>query len=244
MRHIKLYIPKSWDEMKERQFEKIAFLFNTSEVNIKFYLNLFFLLNGVKWWQFSKKAKLRIVLRNVPLSDLHKTYEYIFKENNRTIFPNKIKAGRKIYFPPQNKIANLTADEFAIVDDLHIKWHETKNLDYLRYMLAVLYTPKERGIFDKNDLHEKALPFKKVSLKKLFAIEQAYFGCKNSLVKRFPKAFPKSKPGATKPKKKYGFSKVILSMAKGDLSKLDLIKKVNIYTFLEQFEEDLTPEKK
>jgi len=144
-----------------------------------------------------------------------------------------------------NIIANLTADEFAVVDDLHIKWRETKNIEYLQYLASALYTatPK-RPVFDKNELHTLAIPFAKLPLQKLFAIEMAYFGCKNNLVKRFPKAFPKPAPGQTKPKKKYGFSKVILSMAKGDLSKLEQIKKVNIYTFLEQFEEDLTPDKK
>jgi hypothetical protein len=245
MKTVNFYIPKSWDEMNEKQFEKIAFLFNTAETNVKFYIRLIFLLIDAKWYQFWKKAKLRIVLRTCPLSDLHKSYEYIFKDNNRTVFPDNIKIGKTKFFPPQNKIANLTADEFAIVDDLHIKWHETKNIEYLQYLAAVLYSPtKNRQLFDKNELHEKAKPFSKLSIKKLFAIELAYFGCKNNLVKRFPKAFPKQSPGAAKPKKKYGFSKVILSMAKGDLSKLDLIKKVNIYTFLEQFEEDLTPAKK
>lgn len=245
MKTLKLFIPKSWDEMNQKQFEKIAFHFNTAEVNVKFYIKLFFLLTNVKCWQLSKKAKLRIALRTCPLSDLHKSYEYIFKDNNRTIFPDNIKIGKTRYFPPQNKVANLTADEFAIVDDLHIKWRETKNIEYLQYMAAVLYAEsKNRKTFDKNELHELAKPFSKLSVKKLLAIELAYFGCKNNLVKRFPKAFPKQKPGEAKPKKKYGFSKVILTMAKGDLSKVDLIKKVNIYTFLEQFEEDLTPPKK
>jgi hypothetical protein len=242
MKAIKLNIPESWDSMCTKQLEKIALLFNTSETNIKFYIKLFFLLNNVKWWQFSKKAKIRIVLRNFPLSDLHKTYEYIFKENNRTIFPEYIKVKKVKFFPPQNRIANLTADEFAVVDDLHIKWRETRNFEFLQYMIAVLYTDsKTRPTFDKNELHEKAIVFKNVHVRKMLAIEQCYFGCKNNLVKRFPKAFPKPKPGASKPKKKYGFSKVILGMAKGDLSKLETIKKVNIYTFLEQFEEDLTP---
>jgi hypothetical protein len=241
---INLNIPKSWDDMPELQLEKIAVLFNTSETNLQFYIKLFFLLNNVKWWQFTKKARIRIALRDCPLSDLHKSYEFVFKANNRTIFPKFIKTKKAIYFPPQNKIANITADEFAIVDDLHIKWRETKNFEFLQYMVAVLYTDsKTRPLFDKNELHEKAIIFKNVPAKKLLAIEMAYFGCKNSLVKRFPKAFPKALPGAAKPKKKYGFSKVILSMAKGDLSKLDLIKKINIYTFLEQFEEDLTPPK-
>ncbi|KIQ22637.1 hypothetical protein RT99_05885 [Flavobacterium sp. MEB061] len=242
MKKIKLYIPKDWNEMSETQLEKIAFLFNSSEANIKFYIKLFFILNGVKWWQFSKKARLRIVLRNCPLSELHKNYEYIFKENNRTIFPQVIKIKKTKYFPPQNQIANLTADEFAVVDDLHIQWRKTKNIECLQYLNAVLYTEtKSRPLFDKDDLHEKALLFKDVPLAKLFAVETAYFGCKNNLVKRFKKAFPEPKPGAKPSKQKYGFGKVILGMAKGDLSKLEKIKQVNIYAFLEQFEEDLTP---
>ncbi|HSD07897.1 hypothetical protein [Flavobacterium sp.] len=243
MKAIKLHIPNSWDDMSERQLGKIAVLFNSGKTDVKFYIELFFMLNNIKWWQFSKKAKLRIGLRNCPLSDLHKAYEYIFNENNRTVFPTFIKTNKGKYYPPQNRIANLTADEFAVVDDLHIKWRETKNIEYLQYMLAVLYTPKQRPLFDKNELHDKALLFKNVPPKTLLTVELAYFGCKNNLVKRFPKAFPKAKKGDAKPKKKYGFAKVILGMAKGDLSKLELIKKVNIYTFLEQFEEDLTPPK-
>ncbi|MCV6900941.1 hypothetical protein OE165_28310, partial [Escherichia coli] len=81
----------------------------------------------------------------------------------------------------------------------------------------VLYTrTKKRTDFDKNELHEKAKHFKKVPIQKLLAIEIAYFGCKNNIVKRFPKAFPKANPEVSSSKnKKYGFGKVILSMAKG-----------------------------
>jgi len=70
-------------------------------------------------------------------------------------------------------------------------------------------------------------------------MEIAYFGCKKAIEKRFPKVFPKPVHGAGTPKKKYGFGKVILAMAKGDLSKLEIIERVNIYAFLEQFEEDI-----
>lgn len=245
MKEIKLVVPNSWDKMEEKQFQKIAFLFNTSDTNILFYVRLFFLLTGVKWWQFSKKAKIRTVLRICPLSDLQKNYEYVFNENNRTIFPKVLRIKKHRFFPPQNKIANLSADEFAVADDLHIKWRETKDIEYLQYLAAVLYTKtKNRPVFDKNDLHENVKPFLKVPVENLFAIELAYFGCKNSIVKRFPKAFPKSSKKSSKSNKSYGFSKVILSMARGDLSKLESIKRVNIYSFLEQFEEDLTPQKK
>ena len=98
--------------------------------------------------------------------------------------------------------------------------------------------------FDKNNLEFLVKDFKKVPLAKLLAIELTYFGCKNYLVKRFPKVFPKASPNAGKAKKTSGLGKVILMMTKDDPSKLKAIKEINAYAFLEQFTEDLTPKKK
>jgi hypothetical protein len=243
-------IPNSWNELSDTQLQRIALLFHTVKPSIKFDLQILYILLNIQWWQFRQKAKVRIGLRNFPLSDLRKTYDFIYCKNDRTKFPEFLKLKtenrkQKTLFPPQDRIANFTADEFSVADDLHIKWRETKNLEFLHYLTAILYSPtKNRPTFDKNELHDKALLFSKVPLKELLAIEMAYFGCKNHIVKRFPKAFPKAQPGASKPKKNYGFGKVILSMTRGDLSKLEIIKKVNLYAFLEQFEEDLTPIKK
>lgn len=251
MKPINLSVPASWDELSETQLQRIAILFNTAKPSAEFDLKVFYILLNIKWWQFVQKARIRMALRVFPMSDIRNSFTFIYEKNDRTIFPPFLKIGKlktgtgKLFFAPQNRIANLTADEFSVADDLHIKWRETKNIEYLQYLAAVLYTrTKTRPDFDKNQLHDNALLFKKIPVKQLLAMEIAYFGCKNNLVKRFPKVFPKPVPGAAPPKKKYGFGKVILSMAKGDLSKVEKIKKVNIYTFLEQFEEDLTPPKK
>jgi len=247
MNAIKIILPQSWNQLTSRQLERLAFLFSTTQPSAKFDLAVLFILLDIKWWQYVQKAKVRIVLWNVPMSEIRKNYDFIYTKNDRTVFPPFLKicklksANCQLFFAPQDRIANLTCDEFAVADDLHIKWRETKNPEYLHYLTAVLYTKtKKRPDFDKNELHEKAKAFSKVPIEKLLAIEIAYFGCKNNIVKRFPKAFPKATPEVSGTKnKKYGFGKVILSMAKGDLSKLETIKKVNIYAFLEQFEEDL-----
>jgi hypothetical protein len=240
---IKITLPKSWNELTAKQLQRVASLFNTMQPGAKFDLQILFILLDIKWWQFIEKSKIKIVLWNVPMSEIRKNYNFIYKENNRTAFAPflKIKGFRSaLFFPPQDRIANLTADEFAVADDLHIKWRETKDVEYLRYLAAILYTrTKTRPLFDKNELHDKAQVFKKAKLSELLAMEIAYFGCKNTITKRFPRVFPKPQPGAEKPKKNFGFGKVILSMTKGDLSKLETIKKVNIFAFLEQFEEDL-----
>ena len=247
MSAIKITLPKSWNELTNRQLERLALLFSTTQPSAKFDIKVLFILLDIKWWQYIEKAKVRIVIWNVPMSELRKNYDFIYSKNDRTIFLPFLKVCKlksvncQLLFPPQDRIANLTCDEFAVADDLHIKWRKTKNPEYLHYLAAVLYTKtKKRPDFDKNELHEKAKIFSKVPIEKLLAIEIAYFGCKNNIVKRFPKAFPKANPEVSGNKnKKYGFGKVILSMAKGDLSKLETIKKVNIYAFLEQFEEDL-----
>lgn len=246
MKAIKITLPKSWNELTNRQLERLALLFSTTQPSAKFDIAVLFILLDIKWWQYIKKAKVRIVLWNVPMSEIRKNYNFIYTKNDRTSFLPflKIKSynlKHKIFFAPQDRIANLTCDEFAVADDLHIKWRETKEVEYLHYLAAVLYTnTKKRPDFDKNELHDKAKAFSRVPIEKLLAIEITYFGCKNNIVKRFPKAFPKANPEASGTKnKKYGFGKVILSMAKGDLSKLETIKKVNIFAFLEQFEDDL-----
>lgn len=246
MSTINITLPKSWNELTNRQLERLALLFSTTQPSAKFDIKVLFILLDIKWWQYIEKAKVRIVIWNVPMSELRKNYDFIYSKNDRTTFlpflkPKTYNLKHTTFFAPQDRIANLTCDEFSVADDLHIKWRETKNPEYLHYLTAVLYTKtKKRPDFDKNELHEKAKAFSKVPIEKLLAIEIAYFGCKNNMVKRFPKAFPKANPEASSIKnKKYGFGKVILSMAKGDLSKLETIKKVNIYAFLEQFEEDL-----
>ena len=246
MKNIKILLPKSWNELTNRQLERLALLFSTMQPSAKFDIAVLFILLDIKWWQYIEKAKVRIVLWNVPMSELRKNYNFIYTKNDRTIFLPFLKTKTQYlkpntYFAPQDRIANLTCDEFAVADDLHIKWRETKNPEYLQYLAAVLYTPtKKRPEFDKNELHDKAKAFSKAPIEKLLAIEITYFGCKNNIVKRFPKAFPKASREASGTKnKKYGFGKVILAMAKGDLSKLEAIKKVNIFAFLEQFEDDL-----
>lgn len=247
MSAIKIILPKSWNELTSQQLERLALLFSTTKPSAKFDLKVLFILLDVKWWQYIEKAKIRIVLWNVTMSELRKNYTFVYEKNDRTTFLPFLKICKlksvncQLLFPPQDRLANLTCDEFAVADDLHIKWRETKEIEYLHYLTAVLYTKtKKRPDFDKNELHEKAKLFKKVPIAKLLAIEITYFGCKNNIVKRFPKAFPKANPEASAAKnKKYGFGKVILSMAKGDLSKLETIKKVNIFAFLEQFEDDL-----
>lgn len=245
MKTVNIKLPASWNELTDRQLSQVAALFASGNTGVTFDIKLWFILNNIKWWQFAKMLRNMIVMRNVPLSELKKDYDFIYSKNARTKFPAIAKNNKGVaHFPPLPNISNLTVEEFAIADDLHIKFRETKNTEYLQMLTAVLYVSNEgkRPEFIKEILPQLSDSFSKIKAADLMAIELAYFGSKNTLVKRFPKAFPKAKEGDEKPKtnkQKYGFAKVILEMTKGDLSKLKAIQSVNIYTFLEQFQQDI-----
>ena len=233
---INLNIPQSWNELNQKQFERIALQFSTAEPSLIRDIKLLKILVDAKWWQLKKKANLRLFLFQVPYSEWKNYIDFLLKENNRTNFIPVIKVAKKTYFAPADRIQNLDAEEFAVADDLHIRFRETQNPEYLQYLFHVLYSEtEERKPFDKNKL-EKQIN-KKVPMATLVITEMTYFGCKNYIANKFKKAFPKPKKGEKAARK--GFGKVIQAMAKGDLSKLPTIERTNIYKFLQQFQDDI-----
>lgn len=233
---INLNIPQSWNELSQKQFERIVLLFSTAEPLLIRDIKLLKILVDSKWWQLKKKANLRLFLFQVPYSEWKVFIDFLLKENNRTNFIPVIKVGKKTYFAPADRIQNLDAEEFAVADDLHIRFRETQNPEYLQYLFHLLYSEtEERKPFDKNKL-EKQIN-NKVPIEVLMITEMTYFGCKNYIANKFKKAFPKSNKKETGTRK--GFGKVIQAMAKGDLSKLPIIERTNIYKFMQQFQDDI-----
>ena len=235
---LRINIPKSWNDLTDPQMQKMGALVYSGKSGVVFDLLCIRILMDIRWYQLRKSMKLAYVLSQVPLSELKQHYNYIYKENNRTIFPPVING----FHAPLDKITNLTADEFSVADDLHIKWRETQNKDFLVYLIAVLYssTKQPREVFDKNNLPDKIKHFEKVPLHLMLVVELTYFGCKNNLVTRFPKAFPTASKKMAAKNKKYGFGKVILQMAGGKFGNHEQTKTTNIYTFLEEFTQNLS----
>lgn len=242
MKTINITLPKSWNELTERQLEKIASLFYTRKADRIFHLQVFMILANVRWWQFRKAVRLYAVVKDVPLSELQKHYAFIYGANDRTAFPEYMITKQDAFFSPMARLVNLTAEEFAMAEDLHALWYKERHRKALEYLAAVLYStaPNIRPPFEKNELEIKAALFSTVPMEKLLAMELAYAGCKNYIVGRFPKAFPKRITNVPNKGKKYGFGKVVLNMAGGKFGDHEKTRRTNIYTFLEEFEENLT----
>ncbi|UOX32427.1 hypothetical protein LXD69_10220 [Flavobacterium sediminilitoris] len=234
---ININIPAKWNELNQKQFERIALLISTSDASLIRDIRLLKVLFNFKWYHFKKSANFYYFLSQVPYSEWKKYIAFILTDNNRTKFEPIIKVGKKLYYGPMDRIINLTADEFAVADDLHIRFRETKDIEFAQNLFHVLYQEQpQRKLFNKLDLPGQIN--KAVSNETLLATEIAYFGCKNHIANKFKKAFPKSKAGASS-KNRTGFGKIIQQMAKGDLSKTPIIKQTNIYEFLFQFQDDI-----
>ena len=121
-------------------------------------------------------------------------------------------------------------------------WHDNgKPIEALRYMAAALYRfPGEA--FDRYALDERAKRFESVPVPALLAMELAYSGSKSQMLKLFKHSF---KEGDGKGKGgKASFAKVITEMAGGKFGSYNETATANIYTLLEQFNENLKPKPK
>lgn len=232
MRTLKIKLPISWDGLTPDQLQELVLLFHTVDVGATFHIRVFLILMGCRWYTWRKNYQAMRILKEVPISELRQHYPFVYKENNRTLFPAI--NGRA----PYRAMANITAEEFAAAEDLHAIWLKEKHRNALQYLAAVLY-PHTGESFNRFALDVRAKRFAKTPLKTLLAVEAAYFGSKNAIVKRFKYAF---KPSGKKASgTKHGFGKVILEMAGGKFGAHGTTLKTNIYTFLEEFNDNLNP---
>ena len=204
-RNIKL--AKSWNELTEKQLQEIAaalqsyrinidrFPSQTSEFNLKLYFqlikNLLRTNNAVKVW---------IALRQIPPEEYSEHVQFLLEGINRTKFPEAFKIKRNTFYPPGNRLANLTLKEFSFTDSLWYYWREKKDDRYLDLLCATLYRSgiganaeyDARKAYIRNLVEEDVKLFSSVSKKKKLAIGYAYEGSRNYIVKQYPNIFPKA----------------------------------------------------
>lgn len=227
---IQLNIPKSWNELTDKQMKnmgKIAHKKGTS-----FDVACWLVLNDVKAYQFRRLQQLKTVMQLVTMTELKKHFSFIYEKNDRHKFIEL-----KGYQKPQDRIFDLTIEEYAVADDLNNKYLETGELNFLRHLVAVLYKkPNER--YDITLQNERARRFKFLKGFELLAVHIAWNGCKEYITKRHPKVYPavKSVQKQTKGKSQKGFLDVVLQLSGGKFGTYQETKNELVYTFLAEFE--------
>jgi len=225
--NLNISIPSSWNELSNWQMKAIGSAYNTT--GDVFDLAVWLILNNVQQYQFEKQQQLKTVLQLVPLSELKKHYDYIYKEIDRDIFIDL-----KSYRKPQQRIFDFTIERFSYADDLNNKYLETNDIKFLRHLAAVLYL-KAKETFNWDLQNKRAKRFEKTSPSELIAIHLCWNGVKNHLIKRFPKVYPKVREVKKKNKNTTGFLDVVLQMSGQKFGTYEETKQTRVLTFLAEF---------
>lgn len=253
---ISIKIPTNWNECSDSQLFAIHKLIASGLDGIRFDAKVFRILANKPWKHFLHKCKLGIIYANVPVTELRTFCPFIYDENTLTRFPNlntSVKA-LKHKQAPMDQLSNMTVGEFAIADDLHIKWRVHKDMDFLYALAACLYINNKhpRPEFDKNNIVFEMEHFKALPIEQLLAIDQAFHGTKEAMAKMYKHIFPKpaksdNEEATDTPKPVRAsseFPKLIHSMAGQKFGNYDQTARTNVYTFLEELNQHILNLKK
>ena len=239
---INLKITESWNDLNVRQLKKIAGYFHSNLSGVLLDYKIFLVVLDVRWWQFRKRWKALKTIQNVGFSSLKEHYNWLYSSIKLTTFIPTIKTKSKRLYASADRISNLTADEFAHLDDLFILWHNKKDFEFLKYLAAILYRELDangkRVPFDKTELDDRAKQLSNLNNQTLLAILLSYQGSQSHMMAQFPIAFPKPKV-KTKTPQNSGFGKLVLHFSGRKFGTHNETKKTNVYIFFSEFEEQL-----
>jgi hypothetical protein len=269
---LNLRIPESWNELTEKQLEEISFALDyyhrfidlhpaelREEYHYKLYVRL--VKNLIRENNF---IKVWIVLRQLPPEEYQDYVQFLIKGVTRTKFLKPFLLEGKMYYPPMDRLQNITIEEFGYLDTAYYYWRTTKQEKYLNILCATLYRrssfktflkiyPKNekdiRKAFDKIYVGPAVSKFRKLDIKKRVAIGTIYEGCRAAVAKLYPHVFPK--PPERSPEDKTPaakpiytpFGQLITNKIKYDTSKLKSTQALNIHEFLSVYENELSQDK-
>lgn len=246
-----LTIPATYNDLTPAQFKQVQYILLTTPDYTRAQYRILKHLLKTAWY---KPLPLRNILKHYPLKELWSYCDYIDHGVARTDFI-ELKIHGATYYPPIDKLFNLTAGSFSAADSLFLQFCEAQDLpvkqrrQYLEYLCGVLYEPTNTPVrpqFHKATLHERAQPFTNLRTSTLMCVLTSYAGCRDHLQNKFKYVFPKAAPVKKTRRKKSvkntpGFDQIILSMAGDRIADLPAINHTPLYSFLAKMNNDLDP---
>ncbi|MGY0037632.1 hypothetical protein [Pedobacter sp. NJ-S-72] len=174
--------PSGWDELSAEMllhFARITGILGISDMAISILVMCLFKIPY-------KQYKL---LKEFQMLELHQTTAWIFQKNTISKWLLKsVKVGRKTLYGPENKLSNLTGNEFMVTENAYERWLTDQNQEHLNTLFAVLYRKKhwlsgKRVMFNAENLGSYLRETKTFEnlIKQAVAIN--YAGCRNLIIK-------------------------------------------------------------
>lgn len=261
-KEIKLTVPQKWNELSPKQLLYIAkhweswqTLAKINESLIKARALLFLELSGLE----SKKQKrelcnlLSFVDEDTDINILDFT-NFVFEKLDLTkqILP-KVKVGMfEFYYGPNDRINDISIDEFSYAFGIYNIYNKFKNDTYLNSLMAILYRPRNNKSefyktgdfkvpFNNKLVNEYEKKIKKLPEEYKQAVYLFFCGCLESLAIQFPNTFERGEAGVNKGG---NFINSVVAMSGKKFGFYDEAKKQNAILFLTEMEEEIVEYKK
>lgn len=269
----KIYpVPGSWDEMTSKQFCDVirASVYSVDIPTFKL-VAIFALIglkvkkqdpiikNKIKLFALKHEDKSIYLLSPDQLVDMLDIISFVFekdKEGNeldyinskRTLNPIKsLKLKHKRYYGPEDRLFNLSMEEFITAETHYMNFLNDQNNDHLDCLCASLYRPRNpkvnpksfefkgdlREPFNDHSILNNSKLFQRVDLAMRFAIFYWYQGCREFLTFQFPNVFNST---TSKKKDNFGMMSLVDALAKEDVTKNEQIRKTSLYDVLLRLE--------
>ena len=218
----KYAMPSKFNELSSSQLIAISDL-QTKQLS-KEYLEIQVIryLLGITWKEYNN-------LDGFALKKLANAIRFIHSESKLTLqlLPT-VKVKKTTFTGAESGLQNFTFEQFfAYSEPTFFAFLEQKKERFLNELLAIVYT--QNNVFNSNQIEQNALFLAKLEPKIKMVILHFYTGCRSYIIKQFPVAFS---GGSKKQVDGYEFLNLLEQLNNEDVTKNELIRKVNLYEML------------
>lgn len=239
---MKIIVPDNWAELTPWQQREIIHIIQNTDTEdfTEQYIRIVQILL-MKEDNVSEYAKMRRILRQIPISAFKEAVQFLWEKPTLYEFP-EIKG----LIAPAPRMGDLTIKQFSICDTLMLRYTEKKEEVFLRQLVACLYRLDKK--FDEQKLREIAKITDKIDIKEAQRIGFIFSSIRRYIADSYPAIFKAKdeKPTAessqqtadNKRKKHTPFSQIITLMAADELRLLGNLhecQNTRLYDFMNAF---------
>ncbi len=234
------YFPESFSELTKEQW-CAYYLFLMEDID-----------KGQLLWRFLQgNEKFKATIPGDRIADIEDLLMFIYNEPAPEWYINTLETKEGKLIGPFAEFKNLTCGEFAYADTYYSAYFETKDESYIDKCLAVLMREEDpeaneqrkdwkgdhRIIFNENHIDRRAALISNIPAEIKMAAMFNYSIIREKIEKRYIWIFQKA--SSDTPDKKSGWDKVMRGMCQGDLTKLNDIFFIPLYTFFDELNDTI-----
>ena len=236
----KIEAPASWNELTKKQLYKIAEIIHSERYLIDGKIRLVVAVLGIRLMLFLK-------LNASQVYDLLPLAKFVMNDNELTInLVPKLRISFTYYYGPNDRLSNITIEEFSFLDTFFIRYKETGDNLWLNLLCSAMYRPKRadynptaetykgdiRVDFNKHLVFYSAHRFESLSSAQKYAILLFYDGCRNQITKKYWNIFGQKKTSG----KSFGWGGVLMELAGNKFGDHERTKTANLLDVLNHLE--------